>query len=554
MTRSILTFTCVLLVAFSLFPLSSSSSGPDSNAFETEALVNPIPAAPACSGVQPLLLMPFRDGTSHKCTQGAGGDFSHDFNSTRHDLDLDNLVPGEEVVAAAPGIAYRHNDSGFGKHINIQHNDTYFTVYAHLSDYAVQSGQFVERGQVIGWTGCTGNCFGEHLHWGLHTGDPQNSAGSSTSVPAINILTSDATTNSSFRIFNSDEFVGDLNSGHFYRSNNKSCNGGYSEGFRTESCSLPVHPEGTAIRSRTDPNGTVYILRQNDAHMAALHRDGIPTEDMLWTLYQNGGLGLQDVIAVEAGEMNSYPVGGTICQNGCSIKSPIPGNGKLQPPGRLITNGSEVSIVQSNGGRRPFASQMTFSQMGYLFCNVLPVSDYESYPEGQVVDGNGEDVGGAIDEFGPNLSITSHSNNQTVSTTSITLSGTTSDAGRGESGISSVTVNGVRASGDTATGSGTANWSINLSVAEGSNTITVRARDASPAQNLTQQTLTITRSSGGGCSYSLSSSANTIGPGTGAVFIQMDATSGCSWSATSDSPSWLTTSSSGTGDGRIQYD
>jgi murein DD-endopeptidase MepM/ murein hydrolase activator NlpD len=561
MTRSILTLTFVLLAAISLLPFNNEAhladhNLRDNNAIDTAALVA-IPTAPACTGVQPLLLMPFKDGTSHKCTQGAGGTFSHNFNSTKHDVDLDNLVVGEEVVAAAPGIAYLQNDgatTGFGKHINIKHDDTYFTVYGHLSSYNVQNGQFVERGQVIGFTGCTGNCSGEHLHWGLHTGNPQTSASSSTSVTATNILTSDATTNSSFRIFTSDEFVGDLNSGHFYRSNNKSCFGGYSESFRTESCNLPVHPEGTAIRTRSDPNGTVYILRQNDAHMAALHRDGIPTEQTLWTLYQNGGLGLQDVIAIADGEMNSYPVGGTICQSGCSIKSPLPGNGRSQPPGRLITNGSEVSIVQSNGGKRQFSSQLTFSQLGYLFCNVVPASDYSSYtPVGQIVDGNPADVGGAIDEFGPNLSITSHSNNQTVTTASITLSGTASDAGRGESGISSVTVNGVRANGDTATGSGTANWSISLSLAEGSNTITVRARDASPAQNLTQTTLTIVRSSSSGCTYSLSSAGNTVGPGNGGGAFFMDTTSGCSWSASSDSTSWLTTSSSGSNDGRIDY-
>jgi hypothetical protein len=55
------------------------------------------------------------------------------------------------------------------------------------------------------------------------------------------------------------------------------------------------------------------------------------------------------------------------------------------------------------------------------------------------------------------------------------------------------------------------------------------------------------------CSYSLSSSANTVGPGNGSGSFLIDTTSGCSWSAVSDSPSWLTTSSSGSGDGSIQY-
>ncbi|HXQ73918.1 MAG TPA: Calx-beta domain-containing protein [Pyrinomonadaceae bacterium] len=55
------------------------------------------------------------------------------------------------------------------------------------------------------------------------------------------------------------------------------------------------------------------------------------------------------------------------------------------------------------------------------------------------------------------------------------------------------------------------------------------------------------------CSYSISSSANTVGPGSGSGSFLIDTTSGCSWSAVSDSPSWLTTSSSGTGDGSIHY-
>jgi hypothetical protein len=57
-----------------------------------------------------------------------------------------------------------------------------------------------------------------------------------------------------------------------------------------------------------------------------------------------------------------------------------------------------------------------------------------------------------------------------------------------------------------------------------------------------------------GCTYRLSSTDNTVGPGTGSTNFNMDTTSGCSWSAVSDSPSWLTTSSSGTGDGQIRYD
>jgi peptidyl-Asp metalloendopeptidase len=99
--------------------------------------------------------------------------------------------------------------------------------------------------------------------------------------------------------------------------------------------------------------------------------------------------------------------------------------------------------------------------------------------------------GPPADATGPQLVITSHSNNQTVSTSSITIAGTATDAGRGDNGISSVTVNGVRATGDTATGSSTANWSRTITLSAGTNTITVIAKDNSALQNSTTLTITI---------------------------------------------------------------
>lgn len=95
------------------------------------------------------------------------------------------------------------------------------------------------------------------------------------------------------------------------------------------------------------------------------------------------------------------------------------------------------------------------------------------------------------DSTGPGLSINSHSNGDTISNSSISLSGTASDSGRGDNGISSVTVNGVAASGGTASGSGTANWNHTLTLNQGANTVTVVARDNSSNQNNTTQSITL---------------------------------------------------------------
>ena len=95
------------------------------------------------------------------------------------------------------------------------------------------------------------------------------------------------------------------------------------------------------------------------------------------------------------------------------------------------------------------------------------------------------------DTTSPSLNITSHSNGQHVTTSSITLSGTASDSGNGDNGIQQVTVNGVRAANDTATRSGTANWSKAVALNAGANSITVTAYDNSANHNATTLILTI---------------------------------------------------------------
>ena len=47
----------------------------------------------------------------------------------------------------------------------IQHTATMSTCYAHQSRFATSMGANVSQGQVIGYTGCTGRCFGHHLHF-----------------------------------------------------------------------------------------------------------------------------------------------------------------------------------------------------------------------------------------------------------------------------------------------------------------------------------------------------------------------------------------------------
>ena len=71
------------------------------------------------------------------------------------------------------------------------------------------------------------------------------------------------------------------------------------------------------------------------------------------------------------------------------------------------------------------------------------------------------------------------------------MSGTASDSGRGNNGVSSVTVNGVRAANDTASGAGTANWSATITLlTAGANIITVVATDTVGNRTIVQINVT----------------------------------------------------------------
>lgn len=55
-------------------------------------------------------------------------------------------------------------DTGYGNHIAIKHAGGLTTWYAHLSEFHVEKGDLVKRGQLIGSMGSSGNSSGPHLH------------------------------------------------------------------------------------------------------------------------------------------------------------------------------------------------------------------------------------------------------------------------------------------------------------------------------------------------------------------------------------------------------
>ena len=78
-----------------------------------------------------------------------------------------------KVVFCQTGHKNNPGSSGnasYGNCVKLDHGNNYFTLYAHLSDVAVKLGQQVEKGQIIGHMGNTGNSYGAHLHFEVRNG------------------------------------------------------------------------------------------------------------------------------------------------------------------------------------------------------------------------------------------------------------------------------------------------------------------------------------------------------------------------------------------------
>lgn len=116
-------------------------------------------------------------------TSRAGNRFHPIFNEWRYHSGLDiGAAHGAAVVASDSGtVILADVNGGYGNCIMIDHGNGYYTLYGHLSGYAVSSGQAVSKGQTIGYVGSTGWATGPHLHFEIRQGstclDPEVAGG-----------------------------------------------------------------------------------------------------------------------------------------------------------------------------------------------------------------------------------------------------------------------------------------------------------------------------------------------------------------------------------------
>jgi len=95
-------------------------------------------------------------------------------------LDITGTGLGSPIYAANNGVVVEAGYTNMnGNYIILNHNNGYYSVYAHMQVLNVKKGQIVEGGQKMGTMGSTGYSTGPHLHFGIFYGYPFRSSSTS---------------------------------------------------------------------------------------------------------------------------------------------------------------------------------------------------------------------------------------------------------------------------------------------------------------------------------------------------------------------------------------
>ncbi len=127
-------------------------------------------------GSAPLPLGPVRAGNGSGLIWPVDGPVVSGFGprtingSYEYHPGIDIAVPsGTPIRAAAAGTVIftepESSSGGYGNYTCIDHGGGLSTCYAHQESFAVSPGQQVTQGQVVGYSDCTGYCFGPHVHF-----------------------------------------------------------------------------------------------------------------------------------------------------------------------------------------------------------------------------------------------------------------------------------------------------------------------------------------------------------------------------------------------------
>ncbi len=109
---------------------------------------------------------PTNQGYTISSTYGYRVDPINGSRSLHTGLDIAGTGLGSPVYASDNGTVITSEMHGsYGNYIIINHNNGYYTSYAHMSKLIAKVGDTVAKGQIIGLVGATGRVTGPHLHF-----------------------------------------------------------------------------------------------------------------------------------------------------------------------------------------------------------------------------------------------------------------------------------------------------------------------------------------------------------------------------------------------------
>ena len=118
------------------------------------------------------VLQKYNNKVSQKYKAGKhnGIDIIGDNGKSNNSGYLDYIIAHTEGEVVGVVSNYKTNNPGsrdYGNYVKIKHPNGYYTLYAHMKygSVTVKKGDKVEKGQVIGYMGNTGNSYGAHLHF-----------------------------------------------------------------------------------------------------------------------------------------------------------------------------------------------------------------------------------------------------------------------------------------------------------------------------------------------------------------------------------------------------
>jgi len=116
-------------------------------------------------------IQPVKNKELKRIASGYGRRIDPYYKKLKFHYGVDFSAPkGTPIYATGDGTVEKAKKSrrGFGNHIVINHGYGYESLYAHMSNYTVRTGQKVKRGDIIGYVGSTGKSTAPHLHYEVH--------------------------------------------------------------------------------------------------------------------------------------------------------------------------------------------------------------------------------------------------------------------------------------------------------------------------------------------------------------------------------------------------